>query len=97
MNEQRDDDKAPTPKPQEAPLSDTTTEPTSEPSEKEQSLTFLQLLSSTLSAAIGVQSKANKERDFKHGRASHFIMMGIGFTIVFVVLMASLVNWILSA
>ncbi|MEM7002086.1 MAG: DUF2970 domain-containing protein [Pseudomonadota bacterium] len=54
------------------------------------------MLHSTLAAAIGVQSSANRRRDFSRGKASHFIMMGIGFTVVFVLLMVGLVNLILS-
>lgn len=60
------------------------------------SLTFLQVLQSTLAAAFGVQSSKNRKRDFTRGKASHFIMMGIGFTAVFVLIMAGLVSMILS-
>lgn len=59
-------------------------------------LTFLQMLSSTLAAALGVQSEANRERDFARGKASHFILMGIGFTAVFVVIMVLLVKLVIS-
>ena len=64
--------------------------------EDEVPLTFWEMLHSTLAAAIGVQSSANRRRDFSRGKASHFIMMGIGFTVVFVLLMVGLVNLILS-
>ena len=43
-------------------------------------LTFRQMLSSTLAAAVGVQSQDNRERGFSRGKASHFILMGVGFT-----------------
>ena len=59
-------------------------------------LTFLQMLSSTLAAALGVQSEENRERDFARGKASHFILMGIGFTAVFVVIMVLLVKLVIS-
>jgi hypothetical protein len=59
-------------------------------------LTFWQMLGSALSAAVGVQSSKNRERDFARGKASHFIMIGVGFTAVFVVIMATLVSFILS-
>jgi hypothetical protein len=45
---------------------------------------FWQLLLSTLSAFIGVQSNANRERDFTHGKISHFIAIGLLFGLVFV-------------
>ena len=59
-------------------------------------LTLWQMIGSALSAAIGVQSSKNRERDFARGKASHFIMIGVGFTAIFVVLMALLVRFILS-
>ena len=31
------------------------------------------VVKSVLAAAFGVQSEENRERDFKHGKASHFI------------------------
>ena len=58
-------------------------------------LTFWQLLGSTGAAFFGVQSSRNRKRDFSRGKASHFILMGVGLTIVFVLLMAGLVNLIL--
>lgn len=63
--------------------------------QEEGSLTFWQVLSSTLAAAVGVQSSANRKRDFSRGKASHFILMGIGFTVLFVLLMAAFVSMIL--
>ena len=65
--------------------------------EEAPNLTFWQVLGSTLAAAVGVQSSRNRERDFSRGRASHFIFMGIGFTVVFVLLMVTLVSFILGS
>ena len=59
-------------------------------------LTFLEMLGSTLAAALGVQSERNRERDFSRGKASHFILMGIGFTVVFVIVMALIVKLVLA-
>jgi hypothetical protein len=59
-------------------------------------LTFWQMAGSALSAAIGVQSSKNRARDFSRGKASHFILIGVGFTLMFVLVMATLVNLILS-
>lgn len=47
-------------------------------------ITFWQLLKSTLSAFIGVQSNANRERDFKYGKISHFIGIGLLFGLIFI-------------
>ena len=60
-------------------------------------LTFWQVLGSTLAAAFGVQSSKNRERDFTRGKAHQFIFMGIGFTVVFVLIMVLIVRQILSA
>ena len=59
-------------------------------------LSFLELLQSTLWAAIGVQKRENRLRDFSRGKAHHFILMGIGFTFCFVVSMLTLVNLIVA-
>ncbi len=58
-------------------------------------LTFLQLVKSTLSAFIGVQSNANRERDFSHGKVSHFIWMGLLFGLVFVLTLTGVVRLVL--
>ena len=64
--------------------------------EPKKSLTFLQLVQSTLWAALGVQKSKNHERDFAHGEWRHFVFMGIGFTTLFVMLIALLVNLIVA-
>ncbi len=58
-------------------------------------LTFPQLVKSTLAAFIGVQSNANRERDFTHGKASHFIWMGLLFGLVFVLTLVGIVQLVL--
>ena len=45
---------------------------------------LLRVVQSTLAAAIGVQSKKNRERDFEEGNAGTFIVAGILFTVLFV-------------
>ena len=63
--------------------------------DEERQLSFWQLLKSTLSAFIGVQSNANRERDFKHGKVSHFIWMGLLFGLVFVLTLMGVVQLVL--
>jgi len=63
--------------------------------EEEAHLSFWQLLKSTSSAFIGVQSNANRERDFKHGKLSHFIWMGLLFGLVFVLTLMGVVQLVL--
>jgi hypothetical protein len=60
-------------------------------------ISFWQLLSSTLSAFIGVQSNANRERDFKHGKISHFIAIGILFGITFVLTIITVVKIVMAS
>lgn len=56
----------------------------------------LQVLQSTLAAALGVQSSKNRKRDFSEGRASQFIVAGILFTAIFVGVMVLIVRTVLS-
>jgi hypothetical protein len=41
-------------------------------------------MSSVAAAFIGVQSSRNRERDFHHGRPRDFIIIGLLFTLLFV-------------
>lgn len=66
----------------------------SRPKEQAQ-LSFGQLLKSTFSAFLGVQSNANRERDFTQGRMSHFIWMGLLFGAVFVLTIIGVVQLVL--
>lgn len=54
--------------------------------------TFWQMLHSVLAAAFGVQSGKNRTRDFTHGKASHFIALGVGFILVFILVLLGLVQ-----
>jgi hypothetical protein len=64
-------------------------------SEEDMQLGFWQLLKSTLSAFLGVQSTANRERDFSHGKLSHFIWMGLLFGLVFVLTLIGVVQLVM--
>ena len=56
----------------------------------------LALIASVMAAAIGVQSQKNRERDFKHGKASTFIIAGIIFTALFVGTLYLIVSLVIS-
>ena len=60
-----------------------------------QSLTFLQVFQSVLWAAAGIQKHENRVRDFSRGNPIHFILMGIAFTVSFVVCVVSVVHIVL--
>lgn len=63
--------------------------------EQEKNLTLRQMLGSVLAAALGVQSGKNRARDFSHGKPSHFIILGVGFTVLFVLVILGLVKLVL--
>ncbi len=70
-------------------------EPPKEDAEDERPLTFWQIAGSTAAAAFGVQKRANRERDFNRGKPMHFIIAGIVFTAVFVLIVVSVVQFVL--
>ena len=56
---------------------------------------FWQLVSSTLAAFFGVQSDRNRERDFTHGKFSHFIWMGLLVGLIFLATLIGIVQLVL--
>jgi hypothetical protein len=47
-------------------------------------LTLAQVFGSVLSSFFGVQKNATRERDFRHGRARDFIIVGVTLTLLFI-------------
>ena len=64
-------------------------------SEPVRDLSFWELVKSTSSAFVGVQSNANRERDFSRGKLSHFIWMGLLFGLLFVLTLVGVVQLVL--
>lgn len=58
-------------------------------------LTLKEMLQSVLAAALGVQSGKNRSRDFSRGKPSHFIILGVLFTGVFVLTIYAVVRVVL--
>ena len=54
------------------------------------------VVGSVLSAAFGVQSSKNRERDFKHGKARVFIVTGVVFTVLFIATVFLVVKLVLT-
>lgn len=52
----------------------------------------LDVMKSVLAAMFGVQTEENRQRDFSKGKASHFIIGGIIFTIVFILTLVQIVS-----
>ena len=57
--------------------------------------TFWQMLHSVLAAAFGVQSGKHRARDFSRGKPSHFVILGVLFTAVFVLVIFSVVKLVM--
>jgi hypothetical protein len=63
-------------------------------SEKRQP-TFLHVLKSVFAGFFGVQSARNRERDFTHGKPAHYIIIGLLFTLVFILTVWAVVKLVL--
>jgi hypothetical protein len=67
-----------------------------EKDEKDKPLSMLEVISSVLAGAIGVQSKANKQRDFTRGKPMQFVAAGIFFTVLFLATVITLVSFVVG-
>lgn len=63
--------------------------------DQDKPLTLKEMLQSVLSAALGVQSGKNRSRDFSRGKPSHFIILGVLFTVMFVLVIFAVVKLVL--
>ena len=61
----------------------------------DQPLSLREMLHSVVAAAFGVQSSKRRQRDFSRGKPSHFIMLGVLFTLIFVLLLVAAVKLVL--
>lgn len=52
---------------------------------------------SVIAAFFGVQSDANRKRDFKHGNPVLYIVIGIVMAALMVVGLLAIVNWVLAS
>lgn len=50
---------------------------------------------SVLWAALGVQSSKSRERDFTQGKFSHFVILGVAFTLGFILVLVGVVKLVL--
>jgi len=58
--------------------------------------TFIEIIKSVLSAAIGVQSDENRKKDFEQGSLSTYVVTGLIVTVLFVVFLVFVVSTILG-
>ncbi len=61
-----------------------------------QRVTLLTVIGSLFAGWFGVQSNANRERDFTHGKASTYIYGGIIFAILFVLMVWGIVQLVMA-
>jgi hypothetical protein len=76
-------------------LSDSHDKP-EQPHANPQALTFWQMVGSVLASFFGVQSAKNRERDFAHGKARTFILIGILMTIAWYGTISLVVHFVLK-
>lgn len=57
---------------------------------------LINIIKSTAAAACGIQTKANRERDFENGKPSTFIIAGLVFVTIFILSMYGIVQLVMS-
>ena len=63
---------------------------------KKDKIPFWRVVLSVIQASFGVQSKENRERDFKQGSWVPFVVAALIFTALFVVILLSVVRFVLA-
>lgn len=58
-------------------------------------MTLMQTAQSVLWAMLGVQSKRNARRDFSQGKLSHFVVIGLVFTLLFILTLVSVIQLVI--
>ncbi|MFM1891510.1 MAG: hypothetical protein RLZ44_587 [Pseudomonadota bacterium] len=64
-------------------------------SEPRQRVGLLQVVASVLASFFGVQKSETRERDFQHGRARDFILVGLLLTALFIFLLWAVVRLVM--
>ncbi|MGD8430909.1 MAG: DUF2970 domain-containing protein [Ectothiorhodospiraceae bacterium] len=72
-------------------------EPRDTGGEDKDTLSPWQIVKSVLAAAVGVQSEEARERDFRRGKASHFIIAGVVFTVAFILVLVLIVRMVVQS
>ena len=62
----------------------------------EKKVSIFTIVLSLFAGWFGVQTKENRERDFTHGKAHHFIIGGIIFAILFILVVVGIVKLVMS-
>lgn len=64
--------------------------------EQQKKVSLFQVVLSVFAAMFGVQSAKNRERDFEKGRPAAYIIVGLIFTLVFILTVWGIVKLVLS-
>lgn len=64
--------------------------------EQKPTLNFWQVMASVLASFLGVQSNRNRERDFQHGKPSHYVIVGLIFVVLFVLTIIGVVQLVMK-
>ncbi len=56
---------------------------------------LLNVFKSVMAGFFGVQSSKNRERDFTHGKPIHYIIVGLVFTVIFILSVWGVVSLVL--
>ena len=75
----------------------TNNQPPEDTAQGSQDVTFLTILRSVFSSFIGVQSNANRKRDFESGKFWHFFAAGVVFVLVLLGSIWLLVQYLVAA
>ena len=57
---------------------------------------FFSVLGSVLAGMFGVQSNRKREQDFTHGKPSHYVIIGLLVTVVFILTIWGLVSLVMK-
>ncbi len=71
--------------------------PQTERHEPESSPTLWQTVSSVAASFFGVQSSKARKRDFTHGKAAHFIVIGVVLTVLLILTIVLAVRFALRS
>ena len=64
--------------------------------DKNQTPSLWQVTKSVLAAMLGVQKSENYQRDFQYGKPSQYIILGLIFVTLFILILVGIVNLVLS-
>jgi hypothetical protein len=68
---------------------------TSEKANSSKKVSPLAVMKSVFAASFGVQTNTNRERDFEQGKFHHFVIGGVVFAVLFVLILVGLVKVIM--